>query len=271
MLIDLTCPVALQALDVLRDDRGRARVYLTLLNLSPRGIARVEALLFYPDAEGARRKTRFAGNPPAKPDAKGLSLSVALPALPEGVTPTLRFLRVSYRDDSPPWVSHPARLVRVPSPQKMRGVALDRLIRLAGPDALYVPALDDHFFSCVCGQINEAGRGVCRRCGRARDTVLARYTPDRLSKAVLDEHPPVEPKAPFQREAPSAEPAPDVELLYRRFCRQRSLLLRRTLTMLALILLLCLVFWSIRSMRAPRLVAPVRMQDGAPEIVVPRV
>lgn len=264
MRIDLHCPVELTEYELLHDDRGRARAYLKLYNLSAQRISRLEAMAHFTDEAGNDQAQAILQDIDVGP-RKAFTLSVAADALPGATAVWLAFTKLKFEAGAPDWIGHPARLIEIPDLPAPDGRELNRLIAVAGRDAVCFPRRAGAYWLCVCGRPNACRRKCCVRCGRDREQVFQRcdmaqvlksqplFTPsgDRIELPLMEGRPP----APQKKNA--------AQLLRQKFLRQRSLLIRRTLTMVVIALLLALGYWLAAALKANR-----RPADAIPPVKV---
>ena len=182
-LMDLTTPVELYAVEVLRDSNGRAQAYFTFLNCAAQPIASLYATLTLLDDAGA-----------------GLG---SLPLRCEGLSAPghSRFTVCRAMDDAPPFAGARA-LVReavfadgtvwridenavldCAPPARLSDPDRVALVAVAGPDAVCFPQCRGNVWVCVCGRFNRMEWTACRRCQRERDDTLRRFTPERTHAA----------------------------------------------------------------------------------------
>ena len=156
----------------MHDDSGAARAYIDLFNLSEQTVSGYGATVHW-----ARDATREGAND---------EISVSAIAIPGGgqfklVLSTnlikfadrieLYFHRVSFSDGTD-WEPKDGDLVDVGEFVPLAGEELDKLKSIAGEDASIFPEMQDNFWRCVCGRINELDQELCRRCMRERNYVL---------------------------------------------------------------------------------------------------
>ena len=242
MRIDLHCPVETRGYELTRDDRGKTRAYVRLFNLSGRRVRRLEGQVHFEGPEG-EQSLPLAQDVDAAP-RQMFTLALALPGSGEGLW--LSFTKLRFEDGRADWIGHPSRLIQIPDMPAPDGRELNRLMAVAGRDAVCFPRRTGAYWVCVCGRPNAYRRQRCARCGRQRDQVLTRCS----MAQVMEEQPLRTPSGdaielPLMAPPPAQAPGEDspIQQLHRRFLRQRSMLLRRTLTMLVIALLLLLAAW----------------------------
>lgn len=260
MRIDLHCPVELLDSEILRDDRGNVRAYLTLGNLAPSRIDRFEACVRWTNDEGGAHEAIFTAENLRAPARATFTVSVSTGDLPGATALELVFLRVCFEEGGADWIGSPHRLTDVPDLPAPDGRDLNRLLALAGPDAVNFPYLNDRLWICVCGRPNPRRRKKCARCGRGRDQVLREYDMAGVLRA------PMPAKKP-----PSVSPPPfndaqrkDFEKARASFLRQRSLLIRRSVTMLVVALLIVIIAFLARRLSDD----PKTTRDSIPPVKI---
>lgn len=265
MRIDLHCPVETRGYELTRDDRGKTRAYVRLFNLSGRRVRRLEGQVHFEGPEG-EQSLPLAQDVDAAP-RQMFTLALALPGSGEGLW--LSFTKLRFEDGRADWIGHPSRLIQIPDMPAPDGRELNRLMAVAGRDAVCFPRRTGAYWVCVCGRPNAYRRQRCARCGRQRDQVLTRCS----MAQVMEEQPLRTPSGdaielPLMAPPPAQAPGEDspIQRLHRRFLRQRSMLLRRTLTMLVIALLLLLAAWLVgilrQAVQPPQSIPPVKIEQG---------
>lgn len=176
MHVDLHCPVELLSWELLHDDRGKTRAYLTFGNLSAYRVSSLEVTLYCRTGDGETVKQKLL---PQAPDAApGQPFALNAPVkLPEGVVQLWPFFRrIRFEGVRRSYVGDESRTCEIPDPQRPTGRTLDRLRALAGEDAWCYAAKYPGCWQCVCGRANPARRSKCLRCKRGAEQVLGSYT-----------------------------------------------------------------------------------------------
>ena len=263
--IDLHCPVELTGYELLHDDRGRTRAYLQLFNLSSQRISRLEAVAHFTDEDGNDQAQSLCQQLDAGP-RKAFTLSAAADALPGATGLWLAFTKLKFESGRPDWIGHPGRLTEIPDLPAPDGRDLNKLMAIAGRDAVCFPRRAGAYWLCVCGRPNACRRKTCLRCGRDREQVLTLCD----MAQVLKSRPILTPSGDrielplMEGKPPSTQKENAAQLLRRKFLRQRSLLVRRTLTMLVIALLLVLGAWlatALQKNAPPESIPPVKVQQ----------
>ncbi len=261
MQLDLDCPMELLGYDLTRDERG-VRGFVRLFNLSDRAVTGFDAVITWQGDGFASDIPLQTGALNAQPH-EAFVLPIEAETAPGGHWSGLFFVRVDL-DGAPPWKGNPKRLIEVDLPEKPVGRELEALRRVAGPDAAVRPLMAREYWVCVCGRANPFDSPGCDRCGRTKRECL------RLSKqleAAFTREKAETPVKAVQPDTPDNTP-PFHVVLQKRYLRQKSLLIRRTVTMLtaaALIALVTLAWTWLADMqkRAREIVPPTRVEVTA--------
>ncbi|MGJ4850862.1 hypothetical protein ACH6CV_11470 [Bacillota bacterium Meth-B3] len=258
MLIDLHCPVEYLGHEFTRDDRGNLRAYLKLNNLSQQVVERLDAVAVFEDGAGRRAETPFSMEGLSVPPRSAFSAMVSTDELPGATRLNVTFTRVILEGNGPVWMYNPTRLAEVPDLPSPDGRELNRLLAAAGSDAVVFPYQTLKLWVCVCGRANPYRRRACRRCGRGRDRVLNDFDMARLMARRAPSVPAAKIDMPLFEDGARA-PEGDA-YTRRRFLRERSMLIRRTITMLVIALLMALgaLLWRAATTR-PESIPPVKI------------
>lgn len=286
MYLDLSCPVELLGYELTHDERG-IHGFVRLNNLSKRHVNDFESIITWRCASGDSIEIPLgAAGMTARPHSTFV-LSIETGPVPAGTWNSLLFVRVGF-DEGPDWRGEPARLVDValaPVPTRQE---LSALGKIAGADAAVRPVLARQYWLCACGRPNGTKARACARCGRSRREVkrLARQLSGAFDKAAGAQPdsggaPQAGPRRPADSHILDKGPqaaTPDAQALSygaplshralrARYLRQRSLLIRRTITMLAAALFIALTAFSWRWLdgmrqRAREIVPPMRIEEN---------
>jgi hypothetical protein len=267
--LDPGCPLELVGVDLTHDARG-VRGFVRLFNLSDRLVTGFEAVISW-QTDGESTGIPLRSGPIAAPPHEPFVLPLEAEAAPGGKWSGLFFVQVDM-EGAPPWKGSPKRLIEVEMPERPSPRELEALRRVAGPDAAVRPHFEKDYWICACGRVNSEKSPGCDRCGRPRREckTIACQLVAAFGSELPGENPP-------QRKKPAAGQAqPDTAFhqdLRRRYLRQKSMLIRRTVTMLttaALIGLIALMWTWLLGMqqRAKDIVPPTRI-DAAQEAVPP--
>ncbi len=258
MLLDLSCPLELIEHELTRDDLGKVRAYISLYNLSDRPVVRIEgAVHWICSRTDARVSAPFIADRLVTESQRPFKIQLSSADCPgaDGLEVTFRQLKF---DGGRKWIGRPEDLLRIEPPSAPPGSELNRLVAAAGADARHFPVDAGAYWLCVCGRPNAAGEALCARCARVKDAVLTRLSRENvLSGATPALHAPA-----ASAEIPrflTGEPAPPdkkdvaarVLAALQAQCRaQRTVLLRRTLFLLAAIAVMAALVSSWRWLSA---------------------
>ena len=220
MHIDLHCPVELLSWELLHDDRGNTRAYLTFGNLSAYRVSKLEVTLYCRTVRGDTAKQKLPVQAPDAAPRQPFSLSVPV-KLPEGVVQLWPFFRrIFFEGIRRRYLGDESRICEIPDPHRPAGRALDKFRAVAGEDAWCYAAKYPDCWQCVCGRANPSRRSRCVRCKREAEQVLRRFT-----------------KAACQGGARTKR-----RLERENIRKQKSTLVRRSLFMALLVLVLLVLF-----------------------------
>lgn len=159
-------------------------VTLTLFNLSDRVIASVEVLLRLLDKQGGEtERLAFRGRA-----LNGRPHSTFLLTVPCAPSPGFRSLDVTIEKvwyaDNETWRRNPANAVEYTPNNLPVSPALTNLKYAAGETAVGYPGLQNGLWLCVCGRPNPEGEAWCARCGRQKEEVFSRFTPEAVETQI---------------------------------------------------------------------------------------
>ncbi len=261
MQLDLSCPVELVGYDLTHDGHG-ARGFVHLTNLSDKPVTGFEAVITW-QGEGGDMDIPLASGAILAPPHAGFVLPIETDPAPSGQWTGLSFVRIDF-EGAPSWHGNPKRFSDVTMPEKPSPRELEALKRVAGPDAAVRPVRAKDYWVCACGRANLLRSYGCDRCGRSRRSCLRLSA--QLSEAFKDREAPKNEKAVAAKKKPASQPAFSHKTLRARYLRQKSLLIRRTVTMLtaAILITLIAVTWTwLADMqrRAREIVPPTRIEE----------
>jgi hypothetical protein len=259
--LDLSCPLELVGYDLTHDGRG-ARGFVHLTNLSDKPVTGFEAVITWQGENGDVDIPLTSGVILAPPHT-GFVLPIETVPAPSGQWTGLSFVRIDF-DGAPSWRGNPKRFTDVATPEKPSPRELEALKRVAGPDAAVRPVLAKDYWVCVCGRANPLRNPGCDRCGRSKRSCLKIGA--QFSEAFKEKKTQKGKKGTEGIKKTSARSAFSHKVLRARYLRQRSLLIRRTVTMLTaagLIALIALTWAWLADMqqRARELVPPTRIEE----------
>jgi hypothetical protein len=258
--LDLSCPLELVGYDLAHDGRG-ARGFVHLTNLSDKPVTGFEAVITW-QGEGGDVDIPLASGAILAPPHTGFVLPIETDPAPSGQWTGLSFVRIDF-DGAPSWRGNPKRFTDVKTPEEPSPRELVALKKVAGPDAAVRPVLAKDYWVCVCGRANPLRTPGCDRCGRTKRSCLklaAQFAEAFKERKARKDERDVAAKKKAARSAFSHK------ALRARYLRQRSLLVRRTVTMLTaavLIALIALTWAWLEAMqqRAREIVPPTRIEE----------
>ena len=264
MQLDPGCPLELMGVDLTHDARGM-RGFVRLFNLSDRLVTGFEAVISW-QTDGGPTSIPLRTGPIAASPHELIILPLEADA-PGGTWSGLFFVQVDL-EGAPPWKGSPKRLIEVEMPKSPSPKELEALRRVAGPDAAVRPHFDKDYWVCACGRANPGKSPGCDRCGRSRRE--CRTMACQLAEAFQTEltNEPVKRKK-RARAGQSQSDTAFYQELRNRYLRQRTMLIRRTVTMLTAAVLIALIAltwtWLLgMQQRAKDIVPPTRI-EGAEE------
>ncbi len=270
MQLDPGCPLELMGVDLTHDARG-VRGFVHLFNLSDRLVTGFEAVISW-QTDGGSTGIPLKAGPIAALPHEPIVLPLEAEASPGGKWSGLFFVQVDM-EGAPPWRGSPKRLIEVEMPEQPSPRELEALRRVAGPDAAVRPHFAKDYWVCACGRVNSGKSPGCDRCGRPRRE--CKTIACQLAEAFKSELPGDVPTG-RKKPAPAGQTEANAafhQALRMRYLRQKSMLIRRTVTMLtaaALIALVALTWTWLLGMqqRAKDIVPPTRI-DAAEETPPP--
>lgn len=237
MRIDLTCPIEIRGYELICDDRGCVRAYISLSNLAPHAIARFDAIVCWANSQNGQSAAHPFRADRLEADARAeFRLSLSTEAVPEADTLEIHFTRVHFADGEADWIGGQAELVEIDELPEISGAEAKMLAIAAGEDAVRFPEKHEKHWVCVCGRANFRHQHTCVRCLRDRTDVLRNLNRNAVMTGRKPDEQPV-------HQSKSRRPSPEerIEELRSRFNlfrRQRGILVRRTITMGVVILML---------------------------------
>ena len=181
MFIDLTCPAEVFRTVLPTEEIPAAA--LTLFNLSDRVIASVEVMLCLLDRNGTEtEKVSFRGR--ALNGRPHSTFMMTVPCAATGVYAAEVSVEKVWFQDKDVWRRNPANAVEYTPNALPVSRALTNLQYVAGDTAVGFPVMAGGLWICVCGRPNPEEETVCVRCGRQRDMVFARCSPEAVEAQV---------------------------------------------------------------------------------------
>ena len=181
MYIDLTCPAEVFRTVLPTEEIPAAA--LTLFNLSDRVITSAEVMLRLLDKRGMEtEKLSYRGR--ALNGRPHSTFMMTVPCAAAGVCAAEVSIEKVWFQDKDVWRRNPANAIEYTPNALPVSRALTNLQYVAGDTAVGFPAVQDGLWICVCGRPNPEEETICVRCGRHRDTVFARCSPEAVEAAV---------------------------------------------------------------------------------------
>ena len=181
MFIDLTCPAEIFRTVLPTEEIPAAA--LTLFNLSDRVITSAEVMLRLLDRNGSEaEKLSYRGR--ALNGRPHSTFLMTVPCAAAGVCAAEVSVEKVWFQDNEVWRRNPANAVEYTPNALPVSRALTNLQYVAGETAVGYPVMENGLWICVCGRPNPEEEPVCVRCGRQRDTVFARCSPEAVEAQV---------------------------------------------------------------------------------------
>ena len=180
--IDLSCPAEIFRTALPTEEIPAAT--LTLYNLSDRVITSAEVSLRLLDATGYEtERLAFRGRA-----LKGRPHSTFLLTAPCAMSPELKSIEATVEKvwfaDNEVWRRDPANTVPYKPNNLPVSPALTRLKYAAGETAVGYPSLQKGLWVCVCGRPNPENGEYCVRCGRQKEEIFARFSPEAVDAQI---------------------------------------------------------------------------------------
>jgi len=279
MLTQLDCPLEARAAFITLDSSGRARAELSLANLANETVVSFRGAARYVNDRGELLLEQSL-------DLDGLNMPrrevMALPIAADGadgaVGVSLIISHIYYEGRRMPWKPQGSP-VDIPAPRLPDDESLRQLRAVAGPDAVCYPRLHMNYWLCVCGRANCDDAAACLRCGRVRGMVMRTLTRD-IVRAEFPARQRAARQAREEERRAAKQRDHREELKYQAEIRKninkdRTMLIRRTATLLGLALILLVVGWLL-SRRAsddlsPATPPPPVDRGALAKINVPRI
>ena len=215
MKIDLTCPIELFAFELPTQERPACS--LTFFNLENKQVSSVQVTLTCLDKQG-NLKQRVVER---VMDLKGGGRENFVADVPLEDDPDIAQIDLVVEkvwfDDATIWRRDNASTQEYIPNIIPEGRRREMLRFVAGADAVGYPEVQGPVWLCVCGRANAATETVCRRCERAKDEVIEKYSEDAVDAVIQKREAELEEIAQRARqEASEKEYARQQELLRRR-------------------------------------------------------
>ncbi|MDO4549584.1 MAG: hypothetical protein Q4D04_15955, partial [Clostridia bacterium] len=234
MKIDPACPIDLIDYEILTDDRGNARAYIRLRNTTKRALDRLSATVVWYDGAGETFATSLEAYDLEAAPGRRFTITASTDRPRFAVSLDVLFSLIAFDGGERVWKGDRDRLRDTPPQPKATGEELKRLALRAGEDAVAFPVKTDDIWMCVCAKANAFRKSRCSRCGRLRDEVFDSFTKDVVMSGPKPEDKPLNVTLPIDDTHYAKRDWRDDMI------RERKFLIRRTITMLALIILIAL-------------------------------
>ena len=180
--IDLSCPAEIFRTELPTESNPAAE--LTLFNLSDRVITSVEAHLSLQDQNGNETE-RLAFRGRALNGRPHSTFLMTVPCAPgNGVERIEATVEKVWFKDNEVWRRDPAGAVEYTPNNLPVSPALTNLRFIAGETAVGYPTREGDLWICLCGRPNAAEEEYCVRCGRQRDLVFERFSPEAVAAQI---------------------------------------------------------------------------------------
>ena len=180
--IDLSCPVEIFRTALPTEETPAAS--LTLFNLSDRVISSVEVLLRLLDEDNREtERLTFRGRALNGRPHSTFLMTVPCAASEELCSLEATVEKVWYADNET-WRRNPANAVEYTSNALPISPALTNLKFAAGETAVGYPSRQDGLWVCVCGRPNPEDESFCARCGRDREMIFSRFSPETVEAQI---------------------------------------------------------------------------------------
>ena len=180
--IDLSCPAELFRTAMPTEEIPAAT--LTLFNLSDRVIVSVEVLLRLLDEDGGETE-RLAYRGRALNGRPHSTFLLTAPCAPSEEVQSIDVIieKVWYADNEV-WRREPGKAIAYISNALPVSPALTKLKYAAGETAVGYPVEQDGLWLCVCGRPNPDESEFCARCGRQKELIFSRFSPEAVEAQI---------------------------------------------------------------------------------------
>lgn len=183
MIIDLSCPLELRGYELLKDDKGTTRAYISLFNLSHETVVAYSATMNWYNALTRESVTEMITVDEMRVAPRSaFKLVHSTQNFSDADHVEMYFSSVVFLDGET-WTPHDGDIIDIGEQPVLSGEALDRLKSVAGEDCVQYPQVQMNYWRCVCGRINLLDSEACVRCERDRGDVLTRLNKKELRKA----------------------------------------------------------------------------------------
>ncbi len=180
--IDLSCPAEIFRTAMPTEEIPAATV--TLFNLSDRVIVSVEVLLRLLDEDGGETE-RLAYRGRALNGRPHSTFLLTVPCAPaEDLHSVDVIIEKVWYADNEVWRREPGKgIMYIPNNLPV-SPALTKLKYAAGETAVGYPTEQEGLWLCVCGRPNPEEADICARCGRQKDMIFSRFSPEAVEAQV---------------------------------------------------------------------------------------
>ena len=180
--IDLSCPAELFRTAMPTEEIPAAT--LTLFNLSDRVIVSVEVLLRLLDEDGGETE-RLAYRGRALNGRPHSTFLLTAPCAPSQELHSIDVIieKVWFADNEV-WRRETGKSVAYISNELPVSPALTKLKYAAGETAVGYPVEQEGLWLCVCGRPNPEDAEFCARCGRQKEMIFSRFSPEAVEAQV---------------------------------------------------------------------------------------
>ena len=180
--IDLSCPAEIFRTAMPTEEIPAATV--TLFNLSDRVIVSVEVLLRLLDEDGGETE-RLAYRGRALNGRPHSTFLLTVPCAPaEDLDSVDVIIEKVWYADNEVWRREPGKgIMYIPNNLPV-SPALTKLKYAAGETAVGYPTEQEGLWLCVCGRPNPKEADICARCGRQKEMIFSRFSPEAVEAQV---------------------------------------------------------------------------------------
>ena len=182
MKVDLSCPIELWEYTLPAEEKPVCS--FTFMNLGQRPISSVQLELSCFDAAGEviARKTE---RPMALAAAAREKFTVEIETEEKNIDSVELIIEKVWFESGEEWRrAQQAKLIDYTPNELPPNRRLEHLRFVAGSDAVGYPSAQKQAWVCVCGRVNALDAEECIRCGRRRDEVFERFSPEAVQRVI---------------------------------------------------------------------------------------
>ena len=182
MKVDLSCPIELWEYTLPAEEKPVCS--FTFMNLGQRPISSVQLELSCFDAAGEviARKTE---RPMALAAAAREKFTVEIETEEKNIDSVELIIEKVWFESGEEWRrAQQAKLIGYTPNELPPNRRLEHLRFVAGSDAVGYPSAQKQAWVCVCGRVNALDAEECIRCGRRRDEVFERFSPEAVQRVI---------------------------------------------------------------------------------------